>query len=337
MSVYLGVAMGIIVTVCSLALAAEDVSENEKPVSRVVEAQLHLDEYTQQLAGINVITVTQTTHTDEIIAYGHALFLPAMLSLHQRYLVNNTEQQRLAAQLAQATQALKRAQALYQEGVMALRSRQEHYTQWQSANAQYEQTLLAHDALVAEAKITWGDSISAWLLAEKAPQLAQLLAAETCLLQINVSTNAPYTEPNPHIQVSVAGKREYSQSADYISSAPQVEIAQQGVNYFYQTNGKYIKPGMKITAWLPRSKDTKTGVVVPKSALIWYLGQSFVYLKTSNESFMRHLINDYSVVAEGVFIDHRILSPGAQVVITGGQLLLSEEMRSHLPNEDDED
>ncbi len=337
MRIYLGVVMFVAIMVCSPTRATEEANEGVKQATHVAESPLHLDEQTQQLAGIKLITLIQARHTDEIIAYGRALSIHAMLALHQRYLMNNSEQHRLAAQLAQATQALKRTHVLYQEGAIALRGRQQQHAQWQSDKAQYEQALIAHAALVAEAKISWGDTISRWLLAEQTPQLAQLIASETCLLQINIATNAQYTEMYPHIQVSAVGKRDHTHGADFISNAPQVEAAQQGSNYFYLTQGSAIKPGMNITAWLPLSTRIKTGVVVPKSALIWYLGQSFVYLKTSNETFTRQRINDYSVVADGLFIEHSALQPGVQVVITGAQLLLSEEMRAQIPIEENED
>jgi len=49
-----------------------------------------------------------------------------------------------------------------------------------------------------------------------------------------------------------------------------------------------------------------TGVIIPKSALIWYMDQAFVYLKTAEETFNRRTLEHYSASADGYFIPDAI-------------------------------
>ncbi|MGZ5055641.1 MAG: efflux RND transporter periplasmic adaptor subunit, partial [Methylobacter sp.] len=76
------------------------------------------------------------------------------------------------------------------------------------------------------------------------------------------------------------------------------------------------------------------GVIIPKSALVWYMDQAFVYIKTAEEQFSRRTIDHYSATADGYFVGNGI-NAGEQLVVTGGQMLLSEELRGQIPDEDD--
>ena len=91
---------------------------------------------------------------------------------------------------------------------------------------------------------------------------------------------------------------------------------------------------MSITAWLASETNQQTGVIFPKSALIWSMDQAFVYLKMDGDKFSRRAVNNYATTNTGYFISHT-LKPGEQVVTIGAEMLLSEELRGQLSNDDD--
>lgn len=64
------------------------------------------------------------------------------------------------------------------------------------------------------------------------------------------------------------------------------------------------------------------------------MDQAFVYVKTAEEQFSRRPIEHYSPTAGGYFVASG-LNAGEQLVVTGGQMLLSEEFRGQIPDEDD--
>jgi hypothetical protein len=117
--------------------------------------------------------------------------------------------------------------------------------------------------------------------------------------------------------------------------AAQIESVAQGESYYFQTGDKNIITGMNVTAWIPEQNKPITGVIIPKSALVWYMNQALVYLKTSEETFSRRTIDHYSTSADGYFIPDAI-KPGEQIVTKGAQMLLSEELRGQIPREDDD-
>ena len=82
---------------------------------------------------------------------------------------------------------------------------------------------------------------------------------------------------------------------------------------------------MAVTAWLPEQDKQLSGVMMPKSALLWSMDQAFVYIKT-DDTFSRRAIRHYTISNEGYFVSED-LKPDEELVITGAQMLLSEEMR----------
>jgi hypothetical protein len=106
------------------------------------------------------------------------------------------------------------------------------------------------------------------------------------------------------------------------------------VAYFFQVSSKELHPGMNISAWIPEQDEQQSGFIIPKSALIWSMGQAFVYIRYDGKKFSRQLIEHYTETAEGYFVGN-VLNPNTELVITGGQMLLSEELRGQIPDEDD--
>jgi hypothetical protein len=88
-----------------------------------------------------------------------------------------------------------------------------------------------------------------------------------------------------------------------------------------------------LTAWITQPDSEETGFIIPESALIWYLNQAYVYSKTGEEIFTRRLLKNISAIYNGYFITEG-LSTGNEIVITGGQMLLSEELKNQIPSED---
>jgi hypothetical protein len=90
---------------------------------------------------------------------------------------------------------------------------------------------------------------------------------------------------------------------------------------------------MKVTAWIPEPTLGRSGVIVPESALLWYLDQVYVYIKVAQDTFSRRLIKEFLDVPEGYFIKDDIKA-GEEAVTTGAQMLLSAELRGQIPDED---
>ncbi|SJM91377.1 conserved hypothetical protein [Crenothrix polyspora] len=189
-------------------------------------------------------------------------------------------------------------------------------------------------AIVDEARLTWGDKLTALTLATDSSKLAGFLSGQAVLLQITLPADKHLSTANDVIYVEVSGHRDKASKARLISETPQTDSVLPGQSYFFQGQGRFIKPGMRVVAWIPEKKQLVSGVMIPKSAVVWLLDQLFVYVKTDKNTFSRHLVSDYTVTSEGYFAATGF-DAGEEVVTAGAQMLLSEEQRRQIPDEDD--
>ena len=313
--------------------------DDDKPTTEVQhstgQAPIRLDIQAQKLSGIATITLKPVSHHAEFTAYGKAVNIQPLLALRNRYLLALTDRSSAQAKFKQAGQAIDRQQNLFRSGVSSKRNLQEQQAQWQSYKAQVDATGYQGTAIRDEALLLWGKELTDWALSFDAEKLGAFLSGRQKLLQITLPANQHLPDNIKTIVVEASGNRSLAHKAELISVATRMETVAQGESYYFQTGDKSIITGMNVTAWIPEADEQMTGVIIPKSALIWYMDQALVYLKTAEETFSRRPLAHYFATADGYFIPDA-LNPGEQVVTQGAQMLLSEELRGQIPKEDDD-
>jgi len=319
----------------TLAVANDDEKPSSEVQNNTGQLLITLDTETQKLSGIETLTLKPASHHAEFTAYGKAINIQPLLNLRNRYLLALTERSSAKARFKQAEQNINRQQDLYREGVSSKRNLQEQQAQWQSYKAQANATDFQGKAIIDEALLLWGKELTDWAMSSEPDKLAAFLSGRQRLLQITLPTNKHLTDNIQTIYIETSGNRSKAHKAELISVAAQTEPVAQGESYYFQTSDKNIITGMNVTAWIPEQNAKLTGVIIPKSALIWYMDQAFVYLKTAEETFSRRTINHYSATADGYFIPDAI-KPGEQIVTKGAQMLLSEELRGQFPSIEDD-
>ena len=315
------------------------IADDEKPSSEIQKDAgqpiVRLDTKAQKLSGIETLILKPASHHAEFTAYGKAINIQSLLALRNRYLLALTERSSAKAKFKQAEQNIDRQQDLYRHGVSSKRNLQEQQAQWQAYKAQVDATDFQGKAIIDEALLNWGKELTDWALSSNSTRLGAFLSGRQTLLQITLPANKHLPDSIQTIYIEVSGNRSKAHKAELISIAAQTDTAAQGESYYFQTGDKNIITGMNVTAWIPEANEQMAGVIIPKSALIWYMDQALVYLKTSEETFRRRTLDHYSVLAGGYFIPDAI-KPGEQIVSKGAQMLLSEEMRGQIPSEDDD-
>ncbi|HEY8035921.1 MAG TPA: hypothetical protein VIF37_10070 [Methylobacter sp.] len=335
----------------SLGFADDD----DKPITKLPESTepgtVFLAAKAQSLSGLQIITLTPVNHHAEFSAYGKAVNIQPLVELRHRYSVVMTERGGAAARFNQAEQNIKRQQDLYSEGATSKRNLQVQQAQWHTDKALVDASNVQGTAIVDEARLNWGKTLAEWALSRDSNKLDGFLSGQKTLLQITLPVNKQLASDIQSIYVEATGNRSAANKAELISAAPQTDTTAQGESYFFQTGGRRdcsrqscgihtipgdnrIRPGMRVAAWIPEQGENRSGVVIPKSALIWYMDQAFVYIQTDAEHFSRRTIDQYSATTDGYFVGNGI-NAGEQLVATGGQMLLSEELKGQIPDEDD--
>lgn len=321
--------------ILSGSAVADDDKQDQQSPNQNNQLSITLDVEAQRLSGLKTITLEQAVYRAEFTAYGKAISIQPLLALRSRYLLALTERKRAVARFKQSGQASERMQMLYRHGVTAKRNLQDQQAQWQSDKAQLDASDFQDQSIKDEALLNWGDVLTEWALSADPDKLNVFLTGQQTLLQITLPANHQLVDGNRVIFIEVSGDRSKATKAELISTAPQTDNTAQGTSYFFQSDSKNIRPGMNISAWVPEQNADVPGVIIPKSAVIWYMDQAFVYLKTAEDSFSRVTLNNYSLTTDGYFISDAAIKSGQQVVTTGGQMLLSEALREQIPDEDD--
>ena len=293
----------------STSLVADDEKSSSEVQNDTGQSVIRLDTEAQKLSGIETIILKPASHHAEFTAYGKAINIQPLLALRNRYLLALTERSSAKARFKQAEQNISRQQDLYRDGVSSKRNLQEQQAQWQAYKAQVDATDFQGKAIIDEALLNWGKELTDWALSSDSDKLGAFLSGRQTLLQITLPANKHLPDNIKTIFIEVSGNRSKAHKAELISMAAQTESVAQGESYYFQTDDKNIITGMNVTAWIPDQNAKLTGVIIPKSALIWYMGQALVYLKTAEETFSRRTINHYSVTADGYFIPDAI-EPG---------------------------
>jgi multidrug efflux pump subunit AcrA (membrane-fusion protein) len=295
---------------------------------------IELNKEAQRVAGLETMEARTVSHSPEFMAYGKAVNLQPLLALKQQYLQALTDGSSARAKLIQSREGMKRVQDLLTHGVAPKRRLQEQQSQWRVDQSQVDASHYRLQTIVNEARLNWGEQLTGWAMTPDSGKLDAFLSGKEILLQITLPSNRRLAEGIRTIFVDASGNRGQAREAGFVSQAPQADVPVQGISYFFRTQAGELTPGMSVSAWIPEGRAAAEGVAIPKSAVIWSMDQHFVYIKNGEKRFSRRLLETTAPMGDGYFISGAIL-PGEQVVTIGGQLLLSEELRGRIAEDDD--
>ena len=79
----------------------------------------------------------------------------------------------------------------------------------------------------------------------------------------------------------------------------------------------------------------RDGTIVPNEAVVWHAGKAWVYVVHDPETFARYEISIANELYDGWF-QSGLLEADDEVVVSGAQLLLSEELKFQIRNENED-
>jgi biotin carboxyl carrier protein len=100
-----------------------------------------------------------------------------------------------------------------------------------------------------------------------------------------------------------------------------------------QTPGASLRPGAAVVAQVPAVGGRRTGVTIPRRAVVRLMGKAWAYVLTGEESFTRRELLDAETAGDAWFVT-RGFQPGDRVVTDGAQVLLSEELKAQIEQEE---
>jgi len=313
-----------------------------KPPLRVTlpargEPIVTIDADSQRAIGLKTIVPRPAPYQDQIRAYGTVLDLAKLTTLNTNYVGAVSQLRTAQAKLAASQPAYERAQALYKKNFGNL-------VQVQATEAALVGDKAAVEAAESKVRTLGATAIQEWgpvighALVKGAGLVNRLIERQEFLLQITVPPGRSL-DPPAIASVEVPGSARRAE-VRYISPATRTDPKIQGLSFFYTAAADSgMLPGMNARAYLVSGKPVD-GYVIAPSAIVWWAGRPWVYVKIADDQFTRRQIPlDMPVGKEGEFVVpvSAFAEPKPTIVLKGAQMLLSEEFRAQIQVEGDDD
>ncbi|MDR2219964.1 MAG: hypothetical protein LBE24_05220 [Methylobacillus sp.] len=296
-----------------------------------------LSRETQQQSGIVTSPLVAASYQGGLDAYGSVVNMDAYNDLRARYLAARAEASAVRAAIANSQKEYQRLVELNRDDKnVSDRAVTAAESAWKADQARLAAAETTAASLRDTLRLQWGETLANWATQQQPPEpLQRLQQRREVLIQITLPFDAPDPGKNAKLMVEPAGTRERPVQASYVSPAPVSDAAMPGKTFFYRAAPDSLRVGMRVIAHLARDGQSADGVIVPADAIIWYGGQAWVYRKESEERFVRDQVSTERESGNGWF-NAGTLKAGDEVVTSGAQLLLSEEFKYQITNENED-
>ena len=282
-----------------------------------------MDTATQIQNGIRADALTSPIDRPGITAYGTVLDLQPLIDLRTRYTAGLADADTAGAALAASRQEYRRSLALYQDNQnVSLKSYQLAQAAYRSDQARTQAAALKLQNIQAAMRQQFGATLTHWALDSRSPEFDRLLNRQEVLLRITVPLDEGTTAP---AQIKINANDKQRLPAQLVSPSPQSDPVIQGSAFIYRAAAP-LASGTLVTAYLPTAKKGARGMVVPADAIVWYGGQPWAYVQINTRQFARYPVPEQSPMQGGFFVT-RGFKADQHVVVSGAQLLLSEELK----------
>lgn len=307
--------------------------ERERPIkaplrvaTRDGETAITLDKATQVKSGIDVALLQSISHREEVRAYGTVLQLQELIDLRNAYVTAKAQIDKTRASLEASRREYERLKVLHGNRNISDKTFQSAEAAWMSDEANVRAAQEGLEALGSGARQRWGSVLAKWLV-DGSSAFIRLIQQQEVLIQITLPADAHISSAPQTARIQLADGK--LASVKLVSTAARTDPRIQGMSFFYLASGKAdFLPGMNVVAYLPVGPQIR-GVIVPRSAVVWWQGKAWVYVQKAEERFIRHEVSMDMPIENGWFVSEG-LSAGDRLVVGGAQLLLSEEFRGQV-------
>ena len=325
---------------------------------------------TQQNSGIRTAVVSTANYQANIKSFGTVVALDSLIEAKTNFLNLQSQINLTRATSGSNLAQYARLKALNSDdkNVSDL-AVQQALTLVNTDKANLTATQMQIKNLQNSLKLQWGDELASLIFKEKlAPHLVGLLTRKNVLVQVSLPQDSVVSAAGMTVHLSPINNTQSVISAIYVSPATTSDPNGSGKTYFYSAPSDNLRIGMRVNVEvLPKLNSTKNeglknsagfnhnsdkdesgGVIIPSSAVVWYAGKPWAYFKqgktkTGEDQFVRKpILTDTEVDAgwynEGL-IEHNTAASevvASEVVVSGAQLLLSEEFKYLIKNENED-
>lgn len=287
---------------------AEHESEAKPAETEKHEAGLHLTHEQQASAGIVVAKPEPAELKPETRAFGRVLDATPLATLL-------AEIEMARASLNATSNEFTRLKALGENASVRALETVEAAVKRDHAMAESAQTRLIAG---------WGNALAT------RPDLAafvhSLIAQEFALIRVDIPAGETFAGSPKSVRIAPLTGDDSSREAEVIGPAPAADPQAQGLAFLVLVRDHAPAPGTALAAWLAGAESAQKGFRLPRTAIVQFEGEMFVFIQTGDEAFVRKRVETAASQREGSFIRSG-LAADDRVVTVGAQQLLSEEFK----------
>ena len=277
----------------------------------------------QRASHIDVVPLAASRVQTETTAYATVIDLQPLFDLRNRSAAARSDRESARAQAEASRAQYERNRVLYADDRnVSQKSLQDARAVNQTDQAKLQAAEAAQNGLDATLRQQFGVALASAAAAPDSNLVQQLLTGRAVVLRVTLPASHGASAP---AHITVDGPDGQPIPARRLSASPQADPAVQGDPWLYAAD-RGLPVGTRTTAHVPSGDKSTTGLLIPESAVVWYGGQPWVYVRTAADRFTRRYVPSTSAVSHG-FVVTSGFRAGDAVVLHGAQLLLSEELR----------
>lgn len=320
-----------------IARRADEVMGGATPADeKIGPRRLRLPEAERRMAAIATAPLMAARAEPSEPVQGTVADLRPLVEARGRYLAQVGQVRALKPALAAAEAEYQRALALFRDD----RNVAERAVQAAEAQARVarEQLAAAEAVLRAQAdglRAEFGPVLAEMAINPASTALAALLDGREVLVSLAIAPELEATLARHPVSVEPAGGG-VRRPARLLSASPAAAGALAGASYWFRTGSAGLRSGMRVVGYVPTGGARLSGVAVPAGAVVWYAGRSWVYAAADEPDVFERVPVVLGEAVPGGWFATGGLESGRQVVVTGAQLLLSEELEYQIRNENED-
>ncbi len=277
---------------------------------------VEIEDDVQEKLGLDVVTLEAATMKHELTASGQIMDPAALVQLDGDLAATEVE-------LANAKSELARGEELFKSGQGARKD-------LDAAGARFRTAEVKLLSLRRQLASSFSENISSLSDEARSALVEDLLARKKALARVDLPAGEHIDGLPAAARVTALGGGA-EMKATAISAALTTDAKTQGQGFILQLDAAPA-PGTAIQAALEVAGDAETGVLLPRSALLRFAGDTWVYLRELDnpEIFVRTRVVPARLTGESWLVTQG-LKPGDIIVTTGTQSVLAAEQNHAEP------
>ena len=288
-------------------------------------------------SGIEIQLISESKERSLYSSYGYVVNLKSLFNYKTNYLNLVSEINKLNIQFKEEREHFKKLKLLNEDN-KNISDSAIHKKEIEINNHHHNLKIQINNKnnLLQVIEQEWGKLFKELLISPEKSLLKDIFNSETKLLKIIIPNNKVQKSPPLSLMVSSFNQPKNKFEASFISNAPFSDGDIQGRSYFYLTSSINLIMGSKINSYVQIAEDINVKkYFIPKSAIVWSDGKPWVYEALNNNLFFRHSLFQMEEVDNGWIVEFDKMPP-IKIVSKGTQLLLSEEYKHLITNENED-